>query len=101
MSNWGGYAANQGAFYLNEDAYLLIGAYSALPNDFVSCPVSSAHTRERRERERERENLEPEGEFDLTILAGTQVMLSTPGANEKGSAIIKDSSFAVWHSVWN
>ena len=21
MSNWGGYAANQGAFYLNEDAY--------------------------------------------------------------------------------
>lgn len=26
MSNWGGYAANQGAFYLNEDAYLLIGA---------------------------------------------------------------------------
>ena len=28
MSNWGGYAANQGAFYLNEDAYLLIGAPS-------------------------------------------------------------------------
>jgi hypothetical protein len=28
MSNWGGYAANQGAFYLNEDAYLLIGSYT-------------------------------------------------------------------------
>ena len=32
MSNWGGYAANQGAFYLNEDAYLLIGT-SALDMD--------------------------------------------------------------------
>ena len=56
MSNWGGYAANQGAFYLNEDAYLLIGV---------------------------------------------QVMLSTPGASEKGAGIIRDSSFAAWHSVWN
>ena len=55
MSNWGGYAANQGAFYLNEDAYILIGV---------------------------------------------QVMLSTPGGNDKGLAIIKDASFAAWHSVW-
>jgi hypothetical protein len=38
---------------------------------------------------------------DAYLLIGTQVMLSTPGANEKGSAIIKDSSFAAWHSVWN
>ena len=56
MSNWGGYAANQGAFYLNEDAYILI------------CP---------------------------------QVMLSTPGGNDKGAKLIRDDSFKVWHSVWS
>ena len=38
---------------------------------------------------------------DAYILICPQVMLSTPGGNDKGAKLIRDDSFKVWHSVWS